>query len=303
MRRMPGWMPSLLRQINWACENSAIFESDSSSDTIENFQLGRACCRQLWHFIQELPQNIASVRDALPENMDAARLLLSELADDERVYQKLFIKQCQIARLNPEELAVETPSPSTLHLCNVMRQYCQSQNYQDGILAIVTAELAATAFCRSALPLFEKYFDLYGDSYAPEEVEQGLEWLFLHTKPHTKHALWLKRMLGDLEQHKTDKLPVPVEAVLHAVCAFLKCPAPGSSASEFSALESSASVSSALEPSASEPSALESSALEPSASQSSALEPSAAESSIPGPVAPESCKATKDLSLVQNKRG
>lgn len=222
MRRLPGWMPSLLRQINWGCANSSIFESQE--DSIETFQSGRACCRQLWHFIQELPANIASVRDALPPHMDAARLLLSELADDERIYQKLFIKQCQLARLNPEELALETPSPSTRHLCEVMRKYCQSEDYQDGILAIVTAELAATAFCRSALPLFEKYFAACGELYSEREIEEGLEWLHLHTKPHTKHALWLKRMLEDLEQKSSDKLPIQVETMLQAVFEFLGCP-------------------------------------------------------------------------------
>jgi len=222
MRRLPGWMPSLLRQINWGCTNSSIFESQE--DSIETFQSGRACCRQLWHFIQELPSNIAAVRDALPPHMDAARLLLSELADDERIYQKLFIKQCQLARLNPQELALEVPSPSTQNLCEVMRTFCQSGNYQDGILAIVTAELAATAFCRSALPLFEKYFAACGNSYSEKEIEEGLEWLHLHTKPHTKHALWLKRMLEDLEQQKSDQLPEQVEVVLHAVFAFLGCP-------------------------------------------------------------------------------
>ncbi len=225
MRRLPGWMPSLLRQISWGCSNSSIFESQE--DTIETFQSGRICCRQLWHFIQELPSNIASVRDSLPPHMDAARLLLSELADDERIYQKLFVKQCQLARLNPEELALETPSLSTQRLCEVMRGYCQSGNYLDGILAIVTAELAATAFCRSALPLFERYFAACGASYSPEEIEEGLEWLHLHTQPHTKHALWLKRMLGDLDQQSSDQLPTQVETMLHAVFAFLECPATG----------------------------------------------------------------------------
>ncbi|HEY9734044.1 MAG TPA: hypothetical protein V6C89_19195 [Drouetiella sp.] len=223
MRRLPGWMPSLLRQINWGCTNSSIFESHE--DSIETFQSGRACCRQLWHFIKELPGNIAAVRDALPPEMNAAKLLLSELADDERVYQKLFIKQCQLARLNPEELALEIPSPSTQHLCEVMRGFCKSENYHDGILAIVTAELAATAFCRSALPLFEQYFATCGSLYSETEIEEGLEWLHLHTKPHTKHALWLKRMLEDLDLQKSEQMPKQVETMLHAVFAFLGCPA------------------------------------------------------------------------------
>lgn len=222
MRRMPGWMPSLLRQINWGCTNSSIFTSQD--DTIEHFQCGRVCCRQLWHFIQELPANIAAVRDSLPQEMEAARLLLTELADEERVYQNLFIKQCQLARLNPEELALETPSASTQRLCEVMRNYCQSQNYRDGILVIVTAELAATAFCRSALPLFEKYFAECQASYTDEEIEEGLKWLHLHTEPHTKHALWLKRMLEDFGQDSSDQLPDPVQDMLIAVFDFLQCP-------------------------------------------------------------------------------
>jgi pyrroloquinoline quinone (PQQ) biosynthesis protein C len=225
MRHLPGWMPSLLRQINWGCSNSSILSTQD--DTIETFQSGRKCCRQLWHFIQQLPENIAAVRDALPPQMDAARSLLNELSDDERIYQGLFVKQCQLARLNPEELALEIPSSSTRHLCEVMRNYCHSPNYHDGILAIVTAELAATAFCRSALPLFERYFYECGSGYSQEELEEGLKWLHLHTKPQTKHALWLKRMLEDLNQHSTDQLPQPVESVLQAVFAFLQCPQTG----------------------------------------------------------------------------
>jgi hypothetical protein len=222
MPRLPGWMPSLLRQICRGCATSAVMSAEN--DTKEAFESGRLICRELWPFIQELPQNVALVRDSLPEHMDAASRLLTELADEERVYQQLFVKQCQLGRLNTEVLALETPSPTARRLCDVMRTYCTSNDYRDGILAIVTAELAATAFARTALPLFESYLSLHADDYSPVEIEEGLEWLKLHTKPHTKHALWLKRMLADLEQGSSQKLPEPVEAVLKAVFAFWRCP-------------------------------------------------------------------------------
>ncbi|HEY9677434.1 MAG TPA: hypothetical protein V6C76_05470 [Drouetiella sp.] len=222
MRRMPGWMPSLLRQINWGCENSSIF--NSANDTVEHFESGRRVCRQLYHFIKALPANISAVRDVLPPQMDAARLLLTELSDDERVYQNLFMKQCLLARLNPDELALETPSPSTQRLCEVMREYCQSKNYRDGILVIVVAELAATAFCRYARPLFDKYFSTHSSEFTQEEVDEGLQWLDLHTEPHTKHALWLKTMLEDLGPEKSDVLPQPVQDMLKVVFDFLECP-------------------------------------------------------------------------------
>lgn len=222
MRQLPGWMPSLLRQIDWGCANSAVMAACDDND--EAFESGRTICRELWPFIQQLPQNVASVRDALPDDMEAAKLLLSELADEERVYQQLFIKQCELARLNVQQLALEPPSPATKRLCEVMRHYCASSNYHQGILAIVTAELAATAFARSTLPLFEKYLAAHEPNYSQNEVEEGLAWMRIHTKPQTKHALWMKRMLGDLEQGSTKSLPEPVQNVLTAVFDFLHCP-------------------------------------------------------------------------------
>ena len=222
MRQLPGWMPSLLRQINWGCAHSAVMAVCDDND--EAFENGRTICRELWPFIQELPQNVASVRDSLPPDMEAAKLLLGELADEERVYQQHFVKQCQLARLDVQQLALEAPSPATKRLCDVMRGYCAGGNYHQGILAIVTAELAATAFARSTLPLFEKYLAAHESNYSPNEVEEGLTWMRIHTMPQTKHALWMKRMLSDLEQGSTKNLPEPVQNVLTAVFDFLHCP-------------------------------------------------------------------------------
>jgi len=222
MSSLPAWMPLLLRQISWGCSHSPLLAV--RDDNEEAIEAGRVICRELWPFIQQLPENISAVRSAAPESMEAAAKLLTELADDERIYQQLFIKQCHLAGLKTEELASSKVSASTQQLCDAMSAYCKSDDYYKGILAVITAELAATAFSRNALPLFEKYFAIHAGLYSHTDIEEGLAWLKLHTKPQTKHALWLKRMLGDLEAHSEQRLPEPVEAMLHSIFVFWHCP-------------------------------------------------------------------------------
>ena len=222
MSSLPRWMPLLLREINRACSNSPLLAV--RHDNAEAIEAGRRICLELWPFIEQLPENISAVRRMAPEGMEAGAKLLTELADDERIYQQLFIKQCNLAGLKLTDLASSKVSASTQQLCDAMTVYCQSSDYYQGILAVITAELAATAFCRSALPLFEQYFAVHASSYNDAEIEEGLAWLKLHTKAQTKHALWLKRMLGEVESHGEQQLPEPVETVLKAIMVFLHCP-------------------------------------------------------------------------------
>jgi len=214
-------MPTLIERITIGCKTSP-FSGGIQDATV--IPLGSEICLSLWPFIRELPRNIALVRDSLPENMDAGKKLFSQLADDELTYQQMYVKQCHLGGITDEQLKTDILNEASHHLCQVMRRWCESPNYKDGVLAVVTAELAATAYARQTLEIFEKYFADHAAEYSKEEVEDGLEWLRHHSRPHTRHALWMRRMLDDIEVAPGDKLPPPAETVLNALYRLWKCP-------------------------------------------------------------------------------
>jgi pyrroloquinoline quinone (PQQ) biosynthesis protein C len=215
-------MPTLIERITIGCKTSP-FSGGIQDATV--IPLGSEICLSLWPFIRELPRNIALVRDSLPENMDAGKKLFNQLADEELTYQQMYVKQCHLAGITDEQLKTDILNEASLHLCQVIRRWCESPNYKDGVLAVVTAELAATAYARQTLEIFEKYFlQDHADQYSKEEVEDGLEWLRHHSRPHTRHALWMRRMLDDIEVAPGDKLPPAAQTVLDALYHLWKCP-------------------------------------------------------------------------------
>jgi pyrroloquinoline quinone (PQQ) biosynthesis protein C len=219
MSQLPGWLPPLLSLLNRGCAESPMF---TATDDEKVFQTGKDVCLTLWPFIRELPEYVAAVRKKTPAHMDAAAKLLSQLADEERVYQQLYLKQCNLAGITNEQLENVASSNGADMLTTAMRRHCFADSYVDGVLAIITAELGATAWARSAQPVFETYFAKRTDDFSAEAVEQGLTWLRLHAKPNLKHAIWLRKMLGDLAQFENNEMPAPVLEVLQAVYAVLQ---------------------------------------------------------------------------------
>ena len=219
MSQLPGWLPPLLSLLNRGCAESPMF---TASDDEQVFQTGKEVCLTLWPFIRELPEYVAAVRKKTPEHMDAAAKLLSQLADEERVYQQLYLKQCELAGITDEQLKNVVSSSGAGMLTTAMRRHCFADSYVDGVLAIITAELGATAWARSAQPVFEAYFSKRAQDFTPEAVDQGLSWLRLHAKPNMKHAIWLRKMLGDLAKFDDNEMPAPVLEVLQAVYAVLQ---------------------------------------------------------------------------------
>jgi len=227
MGQKGGWISQLLKELNECCEGSPLL-ARLSQDHLA-LETGRWICQELWPFIQELPGNISAVRERLPIASSAARSLLGQLADDERHYQRLFVKQCQLAGVSEADMASHTASPTMKTLCVALKHWADSGDYIDGIYAIVTAELAATAFSRYALPHYERYFSAHADNYPPGLIDEGLEWLRLHARPQTRHALWLKRMIEDVRPADETGVPEPVATVLNAIAAFWQGPEPGRS--------------------------------------------------------------------------
>jgi pyrroloquinoline quinone (PQQ) biosynthesis protein C len=222
MAQLPGWMPILLDRISWGCSTSPLFVNLADENKL--LETGKTSCSELWPFIKELPNNIAYVRDKAPESNVAAKNLLGQLADDERHYQQLFIKQCHLAGLTDEELATLNPNQATQDFCNAMNSMCQKSDFVNGVHAIVAAEFAATLFSRSALPSYETYFLKRASEYPPGRIEEGLAWLRLHAKTHTRHAIWMIRMLEDIEDSSGNEIPDAAELMLNCVFKLWQCP-------------------------------------------------------------------------------
>ena len=221
MASLPGWMPILLDRINWGCSTSPWFIDLADEKKI--YERGRSILFDLWPYIRELPRNISAVKQALPERMEAARNLLTQLSDDERKYQSLFKNQFELVNLTVEEVEAAPIHESTQALCNMMIEMCQRRSYVEGIHAIVAAELVATMYSRSSLPSYEKFFS--PPAYQPELIEDGLAWVRLHAKTHTRHAIWMKRMLCDVEDYSGNEIPEAAEEILSAFMRVWQCPA------------------------------------------------------------------------------
>lgn len=220
MGSLPGWMPILLDRINWGCSTSPWF-IDLADESKIRFR-GRQIILDLWPYIRELPRNISAVREKVPARMEAACNLLSQLSDNERHYQQLFKDQMPMAGLTLEEVESYPINPHTQILCDKMVQMCQHRTYVEGVHAIVAAELVATMYSRCSLPSYEKYFER--NVIEPQLAEAGLAWVRLHAKTHTRHAIWMKRMLCDVEDSWGNEIPEAAEEILSAFMRVWECP-------------------------------------------------------------------------------
>ncbi len=219
MARITGWLGELVQELNWGCENSPYIRN-LEGDTLET---GRELCLVLWPFLSQLPANVSRVRRILPNHMTAAQKFFDQLKDDERFYQGLYLQQCTLTGVEESTLRNFKPDEKTLNLCDLMQQYCASPDYHDGVLAIITAELAATCFARHSIEHVESYFSSLPESERRISLDDGLAWLRLHAKPHPKHALWLMRTIEAIDSRPpSNKMPQPVALLVDAIHQFLR---------------------------------------------------------------------------------
>jgi pyrroloquinoline quinone (PQQ) biosynthesis protein C len=213
-------------RIRWVGElNQALGEGLGNSQWLaevkaDQIGAGKQISLDLWPFIFGLPDNIRSVRDKLPQSLEPAKLFLSNLADEERHFQELYLKQCELAGLCRRILLTSDSelTPATAALLEAMKRACVDGDVVSGVQAVVTAELAATQFARQTQGDFELYFAQHAGQYSPGRIDEGLAWLRLHAKSNTRHALWMNRMLVGLSQEDESlALPPTVQHILQAI--------------------------------------------------------------------------------------
>lgn len=220
MRRSAAWLPLLLNELQAGLKRSLLLISLANSEELD--KAGQFCL-DLWPFIKDLPENIACVMESLPANMEAAKGLLSALADEEHVFRSLFVKQCLLSGLKDSDLIEPKVSEAANRLRMIMAKLCQSGDYADGMLAIVTAELAASAFARAITPFYEQYFKKHSNAFDAQQVSEGMDWLRLHAKPQTRNAFLLSRALAALKQSNGKEIPNSAMAVLESIFAVWRC--------------------------------------------------------------------------------
>jgi hypothetical protein len=229
------WLSSLQSQISDGLDASLLVRNIEHS----HLATGRIICQELWPFIKELPDNISLVRNKLPFapfnskhlELEPASKFLGQLADDERHFQGLYLKQCELAGLDTHILMADsddaTIPENALPLVQAMRHYCLNGSLSQGVEAIVAAELAASSFARVVLASFESYFAAHVEDFGIEKIEQGLSWLRYHAKPNIRHAIWMKKMLDAFEQDEpaepSKNLPAPVNDILNALFRLWRC--------------------------------------------------------------------------------
>jgi len=221
MGKLAAWLPDVLEHLAWGCSTSVILRNFGEKHGLSSAQ---AICLDLWPAVQELPQNIASVAKKVPENMVATGRLLQQFADEERFYQQLFLKQCELLRVSKSDLLECSRSKQAFNLQSNMNKFCNQNDYLDGVLSILTAELAATAFSRTAFPLCETFFIEHMANYESDIVEDGMQWLKLHAKNQTANALLLNRSLAELPNAKCEVVPHTAQVVLKAILEIWRCP-------------------------------------------------------------------------------
>lgn len=229
----PSQLASQAQSRHWLMSMSGVMrdgllKSGWLKDIEDNRGLaGQKICFHLWPFIAKLPKNIQAVRDKFHSQDERAISFLQQLADEELYYQRLFLEQCKLVDLSPEELTEATTNvpAATQPLIACMESFCRSEHLATGVQAIITAEMAATLFAREVLPPYEIFFREKEKYLGKAQVDEGLKWLQLHANYNSKHALWMMRLLKIVEsqedkweQAEASPPPNRLPQVVHEVC-------------------------------------------------------------------------------------
>ncbi len=227
MKILP-WFATLLNLLEAGCVKSPILADLASPE--RTVGVSQEICLRSWPLISVVPQNVAKVRKLLPEDFVYTTKFFEQVADKDNYFQSMNLNQCRFFGFTHEQLNEWVPDPTTALLQEIFNAQCQSKKLQEGILAILTIELAATFFGRYSYQIVDKYFsdpnhnNIDGRIFSQQELIEGLAWARYHAKPNARQALWIKGLSEELKVDPPNKLPVGVVQLVDAIYQWWQSP-------------------------------------------------------------------------------
>ncbi|MCW5822876.1 MAG: hypothetical protein KIT34_08725 [Cyanobacteria bacterium TGS_CYA1] len=227
MKILP-WFATLLNLLETGCAKSPILEDLARPEL--TVAVSQNICLWSWPLISVIPENVEKVRKLLPESMVYTAKFFDQVADKDKHFQTLNLKQCRFFGFDQEQLSSWDPDVKTSKLRNIFEAQCRSNDLKEGILAILTIELAATFFGRYSYQIVEKYFadpnhnSIDGRRFTEQELIEGLAWARYHAKPNARQALWIKGLSEELELDPPNKLPPSVIQLVDAIYQWWQSP-------------------------------------------------------------------------------
>lgn len=227
MKILP-WFATLLNLLETGCAKSPILADLALPE--RTVAVSQDICLWSWPLISVVPENVAKVRKLLPEDMTYTSKFLDQVADKDKYFQSMNLNQCQFFGFTQEQLNGWVLDSKTALLQEIFYSQCQSKNLQEGILAILTIELAATFFGRYSYQIVDKYFSdpnhnkIDGRIFSQHELIEGLAWARYHAKPNARQALWIKGLTEELKIDPPNKLPEGVVQLVDAIYQWWQTP-------------------------------------------------------------------------------
>lgn len=227
MKILP-WFTTLLNLLETGCAKSPILADLALPE--RTVPVSKEICLWSWPLISVIPENVAKVRKLLPDSMIYTAKFFDQVADKDKHFQTLNLNQCRFFGFTEEQLVAWQPNFVTAKLRRVFESQCSSQDLQEGILAILTIELAATFFGRYSYQIVEKYFadsnhnSIDGRLFTAQELKEGLAWARYHAKPNARQALWIKGLTKELALDPPNKLPPSVIQLVDAIYQWWQSP-------------------------------------------------------------------------------
>ncbi len=220
MRILP-WFSTLLNLLEEGSFKSPILEDLARPERM--ILVSQEICVRTWPLITAIPENVAKVRKLLPAEMIYTGKFFDQVADKDEHFQRLYLDQCRFFHLDPYQLKSAPQSEETMNMWALFEAQCSSGNLKEGVLAILTVELAATFFGRRSCRIAEDYFSdpshnsINGRKFSEQELVQGLAWARYHAKPNARQALWIKGMSEEINLEPPNKLPQSVILLVDAI--------------------------------------------------------------------------------------
>jgi len=227
MKILP-WFTTLLNLLETGCAKSPILVDLALPE--RTVAVSQEICLWSWPLISVIPENVSKVRKLLPESMVYTAKFFDQVADKDKHFQTLNLNQCRFFGFTEEQLRNYELDPATRNLQNVFEAQCHSKDLKEGILAILTIELAATFFGRYSYQIVDNYFanpnhnSIDGRIFSEQELIEGLAWARYHAKPNSRQALWIKGLSEELQIDPPNSLPPSVIPLVDAIYQWWQTP-------------------------------------------------------------------------------